>query len=252
MSETKKDRETVQNSYLATYGEEITFDSIKRDGHYLIATKKQEKEKFLKGAGGFENERNSVVYYILDTSSQKDTKMIITSEGETEVPFMHYGKHSETKVSIYHGKDKIHDFGAFDTYIDTGDYAQVASFLSGKHLEAKYFAYSAETNKLFNAWHSAEPDEIWASVNSQTKEVYQQYKKTRDRELKKGLTVARDLFHRCEENTDMSNKLATFRNKIAHNLDKKLRTHLEEKKIAKPLKKIEKAISDKLFGKVKE
>lgn len=49
-----------------------------------------------------------------------------------------------------------------------------------------------------------------------------------------------------------TNKLATLREKIAHDIDETFCTNLEEKKIAKPLKKIEKAISDKLFGKVKE
>ena len=51
---------------------------------------------------------------------------------------------------------------------------------------------------------------------------------------------------------DVSNKLSTLRKKIAHGIDETLGTHLEEKKIAKPLKKIEKAVSDKLFGKVNE
>jgi hypothetical protein len=54
------------------------------------------------------------------------------------------------------------------------------------------------------------------------------------------------------ENELNKNKLATLRKKIAHDIDETLGTHLEEKKIAEPIKKIEKAISDKLFGKVKE
>lgn len=49
-----------------------------------------------------------------------------------------------------------------------------------------------------------------------------------------------------------TNKLAKIRKKIAHGIDETLGTKLEEKKLAKPLKKIEKAVSDKLFGKVKE
>lgn len=54
------------------------------------------------------------------------------------------------------------------------------------------------------------------------------------------------------ENDIVPNKLATLRKKIAHDIDETLGTHLEEKKIAKPIKKIEKAVSDKLFGKVNE
>lgn len=47
-------------------------------------------------------------------------------------------------------------------------------------------------------------------------------------------------------------KLGMLRSKIAHSVDNLLGTHFEEKKMVKPLKKIEKAVSDKLFGKVKE
>lgn len=54
------------------------------------------------------------------------------------------------------------------------------------------------------------------------------------------------------ENNFNTNKLATLRKKIAHKIDETLGTNLEEKKLVKPLKKIEKAVSDKLFGKVNE
>lgn len=54
------------------------------------------------------------------------------------------------------------------------------------------------------------------------------------------------------ENELNKNKLATLRKKITHGLDKTLGTKLEEKKLAKPLKKIEKVVSDKLFGKVND
>ena len=55
-----------------------------------------------------------------------------------------------------------------------------------------------------------------------------------------------------EKNSKATSKLATLRKKIAHDIDETLGTKLEEKKLAKPLKKIEKVVSDKLFGKVKE
>ena len=60
----------------------------------------------------------------------------------------------------------------------------------------------------------------------------------------------KDIINKQKETN--TNKLATLRKKIAHDIDETLGTHLEEKKIAEPIKKIEKAISDKLFGKVKE
>ena len=50
----------------------------------------------------------------------------------------------------------------------------------------------------------------------------------------------------------LDSKLAILRNKIAKGIDADLATKFEEVKLAKPLKKIEKFISDKLFGKVNE
>ena len=49
-----------------------------------------------------------------------------------------------------------------------------------------------------------------------------------------------------------NNEIAKLRNKLAQKVDKVLGTNLEKKELSKPLKKIEKAVSDKLFGKVKE
>lgn len=49
-----------------------------------------------------------------------------------------------------------------------------------------------------------------------------------------------------------NNEMAKLRNKLAQKVDKVLGTNLEKKELSKPLKKIEKAVSDKLFGKVKE
>ena len=50
----------------------------------------------------------------------------------------------------------------------------------------------------------------------------------------------------------VSSKLAALRKRIAHGIDEKLGTKIEEKKLPKPLKKLEKAVSDRLFGKVNE
>lgn len=61
----------------------------------------------------------------------------------------------------------------------------------------------------------------------------------------------KDIMSEQKENV-ASNKLSILRKKIAHDIDETLGTHLEEKKIVKPIKKIEKAVSDKLFGKVNE
>lgn len=69
--------------------------------------------------------------------------------------------------------------------------------------------------------------------------------------LCKAQGVADVALHDYYENYNRS-KLAYLRKKIAHDIDETLGTHLEEKKIAKPIKKIEKAVSDKLFGKFNE
>ena len=55
-----------------------------------------------------------------------------------------------------------------------------------------------------------------------------------------------------DEGLVATNQLSKVRKMIAHNIDETLGTNLEEKKLTRPLKKLEKAISDKLFGKVKE
>jgi hypothetical protein len=48
------------------------------------------------------------------------------------------------------------------------------------------------------------------------------------------------------------NKISSLRYRIANKADKVLGTKLAKKKIAKPLKKLEKAVSDKLLGKTRE
>lgn len=71
-------------------------------------------------------------------------------------------------------------------------------------------------------------------------------------DCKKAFAVFKEVRQAVFAKEVASNKLATLRKKIAHDIDETLGTKLEEKKIAKPLKKIEKAVSDKLFGKVNE
>lgn len=55
-----------------------------------------------------------------------------------------------------------------------------------------------------------------------------------------------------ERKRTADNHLAKLRNKMAKKIDNVLGTNLEEKKLATPLKKAEKKISDKLFGKVRD
>ena len=58
---------------------------------------------------------------------------------------------------------------------------------------------------------------------------------------------------KAKSHTTLNNsKLGKLRRQIAKTIDKTLDTDLEEEKLPIPIKKIEKAISDKLFGKVKE
>lgn len=62
-----------------------------------------------------------------------------------------------------------------------------------------------------------------------------------------------ETFNNNREHEELNRSiLAKLRNKLAKKVDNVLGTHLEDKKIAKPIKKIEKAVSDKLFGRVNE
>jgi hypothetical protein len=95
---------------------------------------------------------------------------------------------------------------------------------------------------------------LLSSENQTDKEVLHKYIVGLYVEGKKGLTKEKDeeLFSPLRDIYYGKSRLATLRKKIAHGVDETLGTHLEEKKIAKPIKKIEKAVSDKLFGKVNE
>ncbi len=222
MIDKNRDTKLLQNFYLSTYGEEIEFDDVRQKGHYLIALKRQEKERFLKGAGGIENERNSTIYYLLDTSSKTDMRMTIASETETEIPFRHYDKISKTSVTIYQGKNKLFDFGAFSAYIDTNDASQVSSFLTGRHLGAEYYTSSPETNDLFIKWHDRHESAIDAELSSDTRDIYHKYLTSQGKELRKGLLKAKDLFDICTDKKQPENVLERLRTKLAdrHNIVK--------------------------------
>ena len=95
---------------------------------------------------------------------------------------------------------------------------------------------------------------LLSSENQTDKEVLHKYIVGLYVEGKKGLTKEKceELFSPLRDIYYGKSRLATLRKKISHDIDETLGTHLEEKKIAKPIKKIEKAVSDKLFGKVNE
>ena len=86
--------------------------------------------------------------------------------------------------------------------------------------------------------------------------VDEYFKFYKEHEQKDGRLVP--LLNKAEEQNKIenevlnSNHLAKVRNRLAKSIDNVLGTNLEEKKIAKPIKKIEKAVSDKLFGKINE
>lgn len=197
----EKQKENIaiaQNIYFQTYGEKLVYDSIQQKGKYMIAVKKQEKEGFLRGAGGVKCERNSATYYFIDMSTKKSTKMIISSQGDQEVPFQHYSGLSETRVNIFSGKDKVADFYANEAYIDTSDIAQVSSFLSGRHPKAEYHSYSPKTGNLF------------------TGDLFdKKYVKACGKELRKGLLMAKGLFDMYASANQNISKFAQLRNKIS-------------------------------------
>lgn len=84
-------------------------------------------------------------------------------------------------------------------------------------------------------------------------EYFEFYKEHEQKDGRLGAVLRRIKEHDKAENTVLnSSKLGKLRNKLAKNIDNVLGTNLKDKKIAKPIKGMEKAISDKLFGKVKE
>ena len=205
----------AQDFYLRTYGEEIVFDEVQQKGKYLIAVKKQEREKFLRTAGGVESEKNSAVFYFIDTSAGKDTKMVINSQGDKEIPSQHYSGYSNTEVIIFSGKDKIFNFSASNVYIDTNNIAQVSSLLSGKYPGAEYHSYSPEKNDLFLKWHKHHQSAIDAAVASDTNKIYQKYLAIEGKDVQKGLLKAKSLFDIYATDNQNMSKLTQIRRRLA-------------------------------------
>ena len=231
----------AQNIYFQTYGEKLVYDSIQQKGKYMIAVKKQGKEGFLRGAGGVKCERNSATYYFIDMSAKKSTKMIISSQGDQEVPFQHYSGLSETRVNIFSGKDIVADFYANEAYIDTSDIAQVSSFLSGRHPKAKYGSSSPEISDLFKKWHDRHGSEIDAKSAYDTKDIYKKYIKACGKELRKGLLMAKGLFDMYASANQNIGKFAQLRNRLADKIH-----------IAKICSKPKQVLGGKAFGSLED
>ena len=104
----------------------------------------------------------------------------------------------------------------------------------------------------FSGEHVPYTNEKGQQIFMNVDEYYNFYKELEQQDGRLGV-----LYHKAKEQVDTENialnhsKLGMLRNRLATFADETFGSHLEEKKIAKPLKEIEKVISDKLFGKVK-
>ncbi len=84
-------------------------------------------------------------------------------------------------------------------------------------------------------------------------EYFKFYKEHEEKDGRPGALLRKTKEQYKIENFVLNNsKLGKLRNKLAKKIDSILGTNLKDKKIAKPIKKIEKAVSNKLFGKVNE
>lgn len=179
--------EELTQKYKQTYGEDIVFDDVKQKGKFIVAAKKEEKNRFLVGGAGVENERNSMIYYVIDTASGQDMKMVITSQ--EEVANSDTNKRQKTTLEIFSGKNIIANLSAFDVYLDTADNAQIGAFLAGAYPEARYSSYSPQTEQLFKAWHNSVKDTY--PVQS---EKFDKYHKAEIEEIRKILKISRQFF----------------------------------------------------------
>jgi hypothetical protein len=175
-------KEELEQKYQQTFGEEIVFDEVKQRGPFLIASKKEEKNRFLMGAGGVENEKNSMTYYVVNTADGSEAKMVISSQEEVE------GNIKKNNIEIFSGKNNTTNLKAFNVYIDTANKQKVCKFLTGGYPEAEYSAYSPKTEKLFSAWYHSSKD-----YPTQDRK-FQEYHKEEISEIKNALKTARQFF----------------------------------------------------------
>jgi len=175
-------KEELEQKYQQTFGEDIVFDEVTQRGDFLIASQKEEKNRFLRGGGGVENEQNSMTYYIINTKDDSDMKIVISSVKETK------GKSKETTLKTFSGNSLTSHLKIHDVYIDTSDNTQISKLLMGGYSEAEYSAYSPQTDKLFSEWFHCDKD--YQTLDKR----FQKYHKEEIEEIKKDLKILRQFF----------------------------------------------------------
>ena len=182
-------KEQLEQKYLQTFGEEIVFDEVTQRDDFLIASKKEEKNRFLMGGGGVENERNSMTYYVINTKDGTDMTMKLYSQKEVEIPHLHTEKYQKTSIEIFSGNNPSANLSAFGVYIDTADNAQISEFLTGTYPQAEYSAHSPKTEELFKSWYHAVSE-----THPVQSERFDKYHKAEIEEIKKNLKAIRHFF----------------------------------------------------------
>ena len=137
------------------------------------------------------------------------------------------------------------------------NYASVALYTMEHENRANTFQLFISTKKqrkLYKSPWFLEIDDLSKDIcnNENVAEITELLKQIKGNPVIDQLSTQLDMDTERQKKELNISKLATLRKKITHNIDETFGTNLEEKKLAKPLKKIEKAVSDKLFGKVKE
>ena len=105
--------------------------------------------------------------------------------------------------------------------------------------------------EIYGEYHNKLGDRMFDYLKSEASKIIEGQDKSKDTTDENKQKKEKILANK-EKKKIADNKLAQTRKKLAQRIDAVLGTHLEDKKLAKPLKKIEKAVSDKLLGKIKD
>lgn len=179
------------------------------------------EEELSKAREAYRQKEKQKLVEDFEKNGRKETSYSIIEHGDSReffygVPVMENGKLQGFNMMKF---DKIYD--------------EIGCGFSGKHVP-----YTDEKGQ-----------QIFMSVDN----YYNFYKELEQQDGRFGAVYHKAREEAIAENTALNHsKLGMLRNRLAKGVDKTLGTKLEEKKLAKPLKKIEKFVSDKLFGKVKD
>jgi len=177
----------------------------------------------------------------IDRLSQKKKKLVMDNTNTDEKLQIRRFEYENGVIAEEEKWDKSRDAEYFDTAYNHYLYDEKGRCILDEKLFQK--VYYPDSNQVEFYWDDKSFKHFTKSGEEDTEKYYIELKVIKGQEDRDNL--GQDVIYN-------NSLLAKLRKKIAHNIDETLGTNLEEKKLAKPLKKIEKAVSDKLLGKVKE